>query len=124
MLKAPRDSKGTPAAFVRGVYDLPESIKEIERKTGGLIGYVGEWHTHPMGGSELSYIDRIAVRNLRAILDPVRLPTLVTIVTPDDIHPHFFEPGSPPIQLGQRDYRTLFEYMFERLSTKRKKERS
>jgi proteasome lid subunit RPN8/RPN11 len=95
LLGPPKDSRGSAYAFYRGVQDMPEAIKEVERRTGGLLGYIGEWHTHPMGGAELSDTDIEAVENLRGMLDPVALPTLVAIVTPDGVHPHFFEAGSP-----------------------------
>lgn len=98
-LVLPKDSRGSAYAFYRGIQDLPETIREVERRTGGLLGYVGEWHTHPMGGAELSDTDIQAVENLRGILDAVSLPTLVTIVTPDGINPHLFEAGSPRFEL-------------------------
>jgi hypothetical protein len=98
-LGPPKDSRGSAYAFYRGVQDLPESIKAIEQRTGGLLGYIGEWHTHPMGGAELSEADIEAVENLREMLDRVPLPTLVTIVTPDGIHPHFFEADSPRYEM-------------------------
>jgi hypothetical protein len=37
------------------------------------------------------------VISLRSILDGAGLPTLVTIVTPDEIRPHVFEPTSPQL---------------------------
>lgn len=97
LVPAPPDSRGTPWVFTRGTETLPEAIERVQRRTGGLLTYVGEWHTHPMGGSDLSDIDKHAVISLRSILDNVGLPTLVTIVTPDEIRPHLFEPTSPPV---------------------------
>ncbi|MGF6430877.1 MULTISPECIES: ThiF family adenylyltransferase [Bradyrhizobium] len=97
LVPAPPDSRGTPWVFTRGTEKLPEALEHIGRRTGGLLTYVGEWHTHPMGGSDLSDTDKGAVISLRSILDNVGLPTLVTIVTPDEIKPHLFEPTSPPI---------------------------
>jgi hypothetical protein len=38
LLRAPRDSKGTPAVFRRGVFELPEQIRAVEDKTGRLLG--------------------------------------------------------------------------------------
>ncbi len=117
LVPPPKDSRGSAYAFYRGIQDLPETIREVERRTGGLLGYVGEWHTHPMGGAELSDTDIQAVENLRGMLEPVSLPTLVTIVTPGGVHPHLFEPGSPrfdlpPIERGTRRgfFRGLFFY--------------
>lgn len=97
LVPAPPDSRGTPWVFRRGTEKLPEALENVQRRTGGLLTYVGEWHTHPMGGSDLSDTDKGAVISLRSILDHVGLPTLITIVTPDEIRPHLFEPTSPPI---------------------------
>jgi proteasome lid subunit RPN8/RPN11 len=92
ILPAPPDSKSSPYAFVRGVKDVPESVRQIERLTGGMLGYVGEWHTHPMGGARLSSTDMKAVSDLRRILDAIPLPTHVMIVTPQGLHPHVYAP--------------------------------
>jgi hypothetical protein len=102
LVKAPADSRGTPYFFIRGTEHLPEVLEHVERRTGGLLTYVGEWHSHPMGGSDLSDTDKEAVIKLRSILDPARLPTLVTIVTPEGIHAHLFEPTSPPLVVQTR----------------------
>ena len=115
LLGPPKDSRGSAYAFYRGILDLPETIREVERRTGGLLGYVGEWHTHPMGGAELSGTDVEAVENIRNILDPVSLPTLVTIVTPDGIHPHIFEATHPhlePPQIERTTMRRFFRGLF------------
>jgi proteasome lid subunit RPN8/RPN11 len=102
LVKAPADSRGTPYFFTRGTQRLPDVLEHVERRTGGLLAYVGEWHSHPTGGSDLSDTDKEAVIKLRSILDPAGLPTLVTIVTPDGIHPHLFEPTSPPVVVQPR----------------------
>ena len=108
LLRAPADSRGTPYFFTRGTQRLPEVLEHVERRTGGLLTYVGEWHSHPMGGSDLSDTDKEAVIKLRTILDPAGLPTLVMIATPDGIHPHLFEPTSPPLTsirpMGRRSW--------------------
>jgi Prokaryotic E2 family A/ThiF family/Prokaryotic homologs of the JAB domain len=96
LVPAPPDSRGTPWVFTRGTEKLPEALEMVRRRTGGLLTYVGEWHTHPMGGSDLSDTDKTAVIGLRSILDHVGLPTLITIVTPDEIRPHLFEPTVRP----------------------------
>lgn len=79
MLPPSKDSKGTPYAFKRGVKDYPEILDRIEANTGGLIGYVGEWHTHPHGLAALSATDHQAVRNIRKHLDSVGLPTHILV---------------------------------------------
>jgi proteasome lid subunit RPN8/RPN11 len=114
LVRAPADSRGTPYAFTRGTEMLPEALDLIRRRTGSLLTYVGEWHTHPMGGSDLSDTDKEAVISLRSILDPAALPTLVTIVTPDEIRPHLFEPTSPPVRVDppKRRFIAFFRWPF------------
>jgi integrative and conjugative element protein (TIGR02256 family) len=108
LVSAPSDSRGTPWSFTRGTAELPEALDLVQRRTGNLLTYVGEWHTHPMGGSDLSATDKSAVASLRAILDRAGHPTLVTIVTPDEFRPHLFEPDSPPIILDPPQRRFSF----------------
>ncbi len=102
LVRAPADSRGTPYFFTRGTERLPDVLDHVERRTGGLLTYVGEWHSHPMGGLDLSDTDKEAVIKLRSILDPAGLPTLVTIVAPDGIQPYLFEPTSPPVVVQAR----------------------
>ncbi len=83
VLPPSRDSKGTPYAFKRGVKDYPEILDVVEAQTGGLIGYVGEWHTHPDGEACLSDVDLKAVEQIRAHLDVAGLPTHVMVFTKD-----------------------------------------
>ena len=92
VLPEPPDSEGTPYAFTRGIQDVPEVVRAVEDATGGMLGYVGEWHTHPSGDQHLSDTDREAVRNLKRTLDTVSLPTLVAVVTDEGFHPHIFAP--------------------------------
>ena len=48
-LPAPRDSVEHKTAFVRGFAELREELEVIEARSGGQVGYVGEWHSHPDG---------------------------------------------------------------------------
>lgn len=50
-LSAPPDSKSSPGSFERGVAGLAAAVKEASRRTAGVVGYVGEWHSHPRGHS-------------------------------------------------------------------------
>jgi proteasome lid subunit RPN8/RPN11 len=92
VLPEPPDSEGSPYAFVRGTEDVPGVVKGIEDATGGTLGYVGEWHTHPGGDRRLSKTDRKTVQTLKKTLDKVPLPTLVAVVTSDGFHPYVFAP--------------------------------
>jgi proteasome lid subunit RPN8/RPN11 len=90
ILPAPPDSKCWPIAFERGVLDVPEEVQKIRQQTGGMIDYVGEWHTHPGGGKKLSHIDIEAAKKIQKVLDPISRPTLVMIVTKDGLFPYVF----------------------------------
>jgi integrative and conjugative element protein (TIGR02256 family) len=46
-LAPPDDSVGTPTSFARGTESLAEAVEEASRRTAGIVGYVGEWHSHP-----------------------------------------------------------------------------
>jgi integrative and conjugative element protein (TIGR02256 family) len=48
-LPAPSDSVANQESFVRGTAGLLEKIAEVQRCTAGIVGYVGEWHSHPKG---------------------------------------------------------------------------
>ena len=50
-LPAPSDSVQHNQAFVRGYSGLPEKVSMIESRSGGQVGYIGEWHSHPDGAS-------------------------------------------------------------------------
>jgi integrative and conjugative element protein (TIGR02256 family) len=92
--KAPSDSVKKPYYFIRGTKNVPEEIGKIRHKTGGLIDYVGEWHTHPAGGNKPSSTDFTAVNELRNILDKIPYPTFIIIVSPTKINPYIFGPES------------------------------
>jgi hypothetical protein len=47
VLLAPSDSKATESSFVRGTEGLGEHIADIRKRTNDIVGYIGEWHSHP-----------------------------------------------------------------------------
>lgn len=47
VLPAPSDSEGTPSGFVRGTDGLLAALDAIRDRTAGIVGYLGEWHSHP-----------------------------------------------------------------------------
>jgi hypothetical protein len=65
---------------------------EIQDKTGDMLGYVGEWHTHPTGGYQLSPRDLETVEKIQRNLDRVPLPTHIMIVTRRGVYPYVFSP--------------------------------
>lgn len=90
IIAAPSDSRKFPSMFTRGTSGLTESIDEVRHKSGAMMDYVGEWHTHPAGGSRLSETDKSAIREIRDTLDPLKYPTIVTIVSKNKIAPYIF----------------------------------
>ncbi len=90
-LPAPPDSAGFPYAFKLGIQDVPEQLQKINQRTGGVIGYVGEWHSHPNGAKQLSATDLTAVKQISAHLQRVGIPAHIVIVTPKGFYSHLFE---------------------------------
>lgn len=87
----PQGSHGTYCEFVRGNKGLPAEIDEIKRKTGEVIGYIGEWHTHPMNLKGLSTKDEKTIAELRVLNRTVPIPTCALIVTPDELLVYVYE---------------------------------
>lgn len=50
-MEAPPDSQSGPTSFERGVQGVADAAKEAHRRTAGIVGYIGEWHSHPPGHS-------------------------------------------------------------------------
>lgn len=46
-LPPPADSVGTTVSFERGTQGLVDAVTEASRRTAGIVGYLGEWHSHP-----------------------------------------------------------------------------
>ena len=82
------DSRGSPRGFCRGVGEYPEVLAQIASRTANLLGYVGEWHTHPHGSTEPSDIDQATVRELVASLRPAGLPAHILILSHTGIRCH------------------------------------
>ncbi|WP_026968219.1 Mov34/MPN/PAD-1 family protein [Algoriphagus terrigena] len=90
ILNAPSDSTKSPYMFTRGIEGLSEKVKQIRDKTGDMLEYVGEWHTHPTGSASLSGTDKHAISEIRKILDPIHYPTCITVINGKKIHPYVF----------------------------------
>lgn len=90
IILAPADSQASPICFVRGVKNLPQQIDNFKRDSGQLLGYIGEWHTHPHGPNTLSEIDIETIEKLKIDNDTVPIPTFLMIVTPNGILPYVY----------------------------------
>lgn len=85
-LPAPPDSKGARGAFERGIEGLSERIAEIGHRTAGVVGYVGEWHSHPRGhSSRPSGDDLVQLAHLATRMADEGLPAVQLIVGEKDI---------------------------------------
>lgn len=85
-LPAPSDSEEWPSSFIRGCRGLRQKVDELEARTLGNLGYVGEWHSHPEGvGAEPSSLDCTAVDLNAATLVGEAMPTIMMIVAEDRI---------------------------------------
>ena len=91
-INAPIDSKADATHFIRGYKGLPDEIREIKNNSGGQIGYIGEWHSHPEGPNILSQQDMISVYQHKAEFEQLNtpLPVFLSIITPDGLHPYIF----------------------------------
>ena len=51
VLPSPPDSEEWPNAYIRGSSGLKRNVDRIEDSSGGILHYLGEWHSHPNGSS-------------------------------------------------------------------------
>ncbi|MBP1312804.1 ThiF family adenylyltransferase [Herbaspirillum sp. 1130] len=85
-LPAPPDSKASPSSFERGTEGLFEAIAEASKRTGGMVRYIGEWHSHPPGQSASpSRDDVIQLVHLALGMADDGLPAVQLIVGETDV---------------------------------------
>ncbi|MXO04444.1 ThiF family adenylyltransferase [Flavobacterium sp. HBTb2-11-1] len=91
VIEQPADSTSSPVAFNRGIEGLANLVDDIKYQTGQVIGYVGEWHTHPMNLETLSGQDMVSIEKLQAINKQIPIPTCAVIVTKNKIIPFVYD---------------------------------
>lgn len=74
------DSHGSRYEFCRGRDGYLSALDTFGTATGGLLGYVGEWHTHPTGTSRASGTDLHALELTWKEMNRAGLPTTIVIV--------------------------------------------
>lgn len=85
-LPPPPDSKFSHGSFERGVVGLAEAVAEASRRTAGVVGYIGEWHSHPPGHSASpSRDDLVQLAHLALGMADDGLPAVQLIVGEDDL---------------------------------------
>jgi integrative and conjugative element protein (TIGR02256 family) len=79
-LPAPADSQQAPTYFIRGARELKVAIDAIVLQSAGILGYVGEWHSHPDGAAARPSRDDEAVFDyLKIHLGPTGTPYVMAI---------------------------------------------
>jgi integrative and conjugative element protein (TIGR02256 family) len=81
VLNAPPDSDADRTGFTRGVEGLKAALDEVARRTANIVGYIGEWHSHPAFTTAYpSSIDRALIKQLADALELDGQPALMIIV--------------------------------------------
>jgi hypothetical protein len=85
-LPPPPDSQHSPTSFVRGIQGLEDRLNDIARRTANIVGYVGEWHSHPDGHSAApSGADVMQLTALAAKMSEDGLSAVQIIVAENDV---------------------------------------
>lgn len=80
-LPSPPDSEERRELYIRGCEGLRREVERVEKKTGGMLEYVGEWHSHPCGASTMpSGLDLAAFTWLTRLMSIDGLPAVMMIV--------------------------------------------
>lgn len=86
VLSAPTDSVASQAGFTRGAAGVREAIERAATLTANIVGYLGEWHSHPRHSSATpSATDADLLAYLAETLAMDGLPALMVIVGETDI---------------------------------------
>lgn len=84
--RAPDNSESTPTSFERGAYESTQILDDCRERTGGVVTYVGEWHSHPQGCAALPSQDDIGqLHFLTSALQIEGMPALMLIISDKSI---------------------------------------
>lgn len=79
---APPDSSADATSFVRGTEGSQDYVSHCEERTAQMVGYVGEWHSHPAGHpADPSTTDLTLLATLARRLAADGMPALMAIVS-------------------------------------------
>ena len=80
-LPSPHDSEEKTDLYIRGCKGLHDAVRSVDVKTGGMLEYVGEWHSHPRGATtKPSGYDLAAFDWLSELMSKDGLPAVMMIV--------------------------------------------
>lgn len=86
VLRAPTDSVASRSEFTRGAAGVWDAIERAGSLTANIVGYLGEWHSHPPNSSAVpSTTDANLLASLAETLALDGLPALMVIVGELDI---------------------------------------
>jgi proteasome lid subunit RPN8/RPN11 len=94
IVNPPDDSEGSYSGFSMGTIELPEELDRVKKASGDLLGFVGDWHSHPRGSGKISTTDMEAMMTTKRNFDRAGMPTFILIVS----HRHFYAYVSNPGQ--------------------------
>lgn len=81
VLPAPSDSEANQTGFTRGAEGLKEALERCSALTANIVGYLGEWHSHPRFSSATpSVADAALLAYLADTLSKEEIPALMVIV--------------------------------------------
>lgn len=84
-LPAPPDSQRSQSEFARGSEGLESKVNAAKSRTANIVGYIGEWHSHPRGiQASPSGLDIRLLVHLAIMLRQDGLPALILIVGEDE----------------------------------------
>lgn len=84
-LPAPPDSRASTCSFERGTVGLAQAVQDASERTAGIVGYLGEWHSHPRGHSATpSQDDLVQLAEISLGMHGDGLPALQLIVGEND----------------------------------------
>ncbi len=83
---APIDSEEKIGSFIRGCQGLPEVVDSASDRTANVVGYIGEWHSHPQNHNAIpSAADQILIGDLSKNMWKEGRPALMLIVGENNI---------------------------------------
>ncbi|RMC93016.1 thiamine biosynthesis protein ThiF [Clostridium autoethanogenum] len=82
----PPDSIGGPYLFNKGSEETKKYLHDIMYKTGEMITYVGDWHTHPNMGTEMSHKDALSLKEIKEKLKGTPYPAHIMIFNNDSFN--------------------------------------
>lgn len=84
--RAPDNSESTPTSFERGAYGTTKILDDFYDRTGGVVTYVGEWHSHPKGCPAMPSQDDVGqLHFLTRTLQIEGMPALMLIVSDSSV---------------------------------------